>query len=208
MTVTSRTVAGLVLLSASTLVSACAGTQPAPLVNPMISESSAIRTVDPEARTPVQLRLAGAMLDSGKAPAAAKIYQTVLEREPSNVAALMGLGDAMLHNGGYDEAIDAYTKAARIDKKSALPRLGLGRGFIQMQQPEAALERFTEASSLDSTDSKATVGRGVALDLLRRHNEAIPEYRAVLAAQPGNRAAANNLALSLTLTGQNAEAIR
>ena len=136
------------------------------------------------------------MLDSGKAAAAAKIYQAILDREPGNVTALMGLGDALLYNGAYDEAVDAYTKAVRIDRKSALPRLGLGRAFIQMQQPEAALERFTEASSLDSTDSRAKVGRGVALDLLGRHEEAIAEYRTVLAAQPGNRAAANNLALS------------
>ena len=77
-----------------------------------------------------------------------------------------------------------------------------------MQQPEAALERFTEASALDAADSRAKVGRGVALDLLGRHGEAIAEYRTVLAGQPGNRAAANNLALSLALNGQTSEAIR
>jgi Flp pilus assembly protein TadD len=77
-----------------------------------------------------------------------------------------------------------------------------------MRQPEEALERFTEAAALDSADSRAKVGRGVALDLLGRHGDAISEYRAVLARQPGNRAAANNLALSLALNGQTDEAIR
>ena len=127
MTVISRIVASLFLLSASSLVSACAGTQggpPAPLVKPMAEEFSAIQSVDPAARTPVQLRLAAAMLESGKAPAAAKTYQAILDREPGNVAALMGLGDALLYSGSHDEAVDAYTKAVRADGKSALPRLG------------------------------------------------------------------------------------
>ena len=114
----------------------------------MAEEFSAIQSVDPAARTPVQLRLAEAMLESGKAAAAAKTYQAILDREPGNVTALMGLGDAFLYSGSDDEAVDAYTKAVRADGKSALPRLGLGRAFIQMQQPEAALERFTEAVGL------------------------------------------------------------
>jgi hypothetical protein len=102
MTVISRIAASLFLLSASSLVSACAGTQggpPAPLVKPVAEESSTIQSVDPAARTPVQLRLAAAMLESGKAPAAAKTYQAIIDREPGNVAALMGLGDAFLYTG-------------------------------------------------------------------------------------------------------------
>ena len=211
MTVFPEFVTSVVLLSVSSLVSACAGTQggpPAPLVKPMSEEFSTIQSVDPAARTPIQLRLAEAMLGSGKAAAAAKTYQAILDREPGNVTALMGLGDAFLSSGSDDEAVDAYTKAMRADGKSALPRLGLGRAFIQLRQPEAALERFTEAVALDGADSRAKVGRGVALDLLGRHGEAISEYRTVLASQPGNRAAINNLALSLALNGQTSEAIR
>src|SRR3954447_11780591 len=106
MTVTSRIVASLFLLSASSLSSACAVTQdrpPAPLVKPMIEEFSAIQSVDLAARTPVQLRLAGAMLESGKTAAAAKTYQAILDREPGNVTALIGLGDALLYSGSHDE---------------------------------------------------------------------------------------------------------
>jgi len=210
MTAVSRIVASALLLSASSLVSACAGFQggpPAPLVKPMAEEFSTIQSVEPAARTPVQLRLAEAMLESGKA-AAAKTYQAIIDREPGNVTALMGLGDALLSSGSHDEAVDAYTKAMRADGKSARPRLGLGRAFIQMQQPEAAQERFTEAAALDKADGKAKIGRGVALDMLGRHGEAISEYRTVLSSQPGNRVAANNLALSLALNGQTSEAVR
>src|SRR4051794_12354505 len=117
MNVISRTVSSLFLLTASSLISACAATQggpPAPLVKPMAEEFSAVQSVDPAARTPVQLRLATAMLDSGKA-AAAKTYQAILDREPGNVMALMGLGNAFLSSGSHDEAVDAYTKALRAD---------------------------------------------------------------------------------------------
>src|SRR3954465_14130919 len=93
MTVISRIVTSVVLLSVSSLVSACAGTQggpPAPLVKPMSEELSTIQSVDPAARTPIQLRLAEAMLESGKAAAAAKTYQAIIDREPGNGTALMG----------------------------------------------------------------------------------------------------------------------
>ena len=144
MNVISRIAASLFLLSVNSLVSACAVTQngpPAPLVTPMAEEFPAIQSMDPAARAPVQLRLASAMLESGKAAAAAKTYQAILEREPHNVAALMGLGDALLYTGSYEEAVGAYNNALLADGKSALPRLGLGRAFIQMRQPEEALER-------------------------------------------------------------------
>ena len=49
--------------------------------------------------------------------------------------------------------------------------------------------------------------RGVALDLLERHVDAQACYRAVLASTPRHVSARNNLALSLALSGQFAEAL-
>jgi Flp pilus assembly protein TadD len=55
---------------------------------------------------------------------------------------------------------------------------------------------------------RVLVDRGATLDALRRHAEAQASYRTVLAIEPHNVAARNNLALSLALTGQFAPALR
>jgi Flp pilus assembly protein TadD len=81
------------------------------------------------------------------------------------------------------------------------------RAYLDLGDPAKALAEVDEALGLAPKNLRVLVDRGVALDSLQRHPEAQQCDRAVLAIEPRNLSARNDLALSLALSGQFDEAI-
>ena len=113
------------------------------------------------------------------------------------------LGRSLLRSGDIDGAEKAFQQAHLIAPGNVDVRVGLAQILVARQQPEEALAAFAgvlEGSS--PTNVRALNGSGVALDALGRHAEAQERYRRVLAIAPSDRAAQNNLRISLSLAGK------
>ena len=52
------------------------------------------------------------------------LSKSILEKDPNNLQALIGLGNACFDTDRYQEAIDAYSKALSIDPKNPDVRTG------------------------------------------------------------------------------------
>jgi Flp pilus assembly protein TadD len=116
-------------------------------------------------------------------------------------------GDTLREAGAFDEAIDAYGKASGDMDARLGALLGLSQVYLALGQPAKALEFAEQARTFAPSDIRVDIRRGVALDMLGRHPEAQSSYRAALEIQPRSVAARNDLALSLALSGQYAEAV-
>ena len=89
-----------------------------------------------------------------------------------------------------------------------LPNRALASAMVErLGDAAGALSFADQAVALAPEEPRAATGRGVALDMLGRHSEAQQCYRDVLARSGGDRAARNDLALSLALSGKYDEAV-
>lgn len=149
------------------------------------------------------LRVARAMRASGDAASAVSIYQGLAAGQPADAPVKIELGDAMLDAGLIDDAIGVYSAAAG----DARAQLGLARAQLALGHPDKALPFAEKAAALDARSVPALNLRGVVLDRLGRHPEAQACYRSLLKLSPQSIAGRTNLALSLALTGQYAEAL-
>lgn len=107
----------------------------------------------------------------------------------------------MLHAGTTRKAGTLHARESR----HAL--LGLTRAYVALSDGAQALAYADKARAIAPADPRVLVARGVVLDMLQRHAEAQDSYRLVLAAAPHDIPARNDLALSLTMTGQYQEAV-
>ena len=154
------------------------------------------------------MTLAQKLQADGNYANAVNIYQQVAATNPSNIDALLGMGDCYLAIGSLDNAALSYARAIEINPNSSRGLRGLGSARMMKGEPQFAVAHLEKAVQLDGNDTKALNTLGVTKDMLGKHSEAQAAYRRVLQINPGNYSAKNNLALSLALTGNHGESIK
>jgi Flp pilus assembly protein TadD len=87
-------------------------------------------------------------------------------------------------------------------------RLEFVRILMATGAHEDAQSRLTELSTVVPNDPRVLSLKGMLADRDGRHREAQEAYRAALSTRPGDLRTANNLALSLALSGDLEEAIQ
>jgi tetratricopeptide (TPR) repeat protein len=113
---------------------------------------------------------------------------TTMERaialHPNDAAFWSSMGSALLEAARYDEAIDALRHACELDPEYTSAWYNLGLAYIRcmrVDEAAAALRRAVSQSSDQSINARVILG-----DMFRAENrldEAIEEYRAVIAMQ-------------------------
>jgi eukaryotic-like serine/threonine-protein kinase len=139
---------------------------------------------------------------------AIKAFRKVLEIDPKNAAAHIGLGNALHDLKQPEEAIKAFRKALEIDPKLAPAHYNLGNVlWHDLKRPQEALEAYREALEIDPKYADAHVNLGAVLcDDLNRPQEAIEAFRKALEIDPKLAPAHTNLGLVLLKQGRFAEA--
>lgn len=117
----------------------------------------------------------------------------------------VAMGKMLLRSGKTSEAEAAFTDALGGRDPDAA-RLGLAQVLLAQGRYDAALGTLEKAGAT-ARARPGLLGAGVALDGLGRHAEAQQRYRAILSADPADKAAINNLSLSLALGGDPEAAI-
>jgi len=116
---------------------------------------------DPQAAAQAQAAPAAenraALLDETQVAA----FKTVAEREPSNPAPRVQLGNLYSDAERYDEAIPWYSEALKLDPKNPNVSTDLGIAYYMTNQFDKALGQFDQSLKLDPKHLKTLLNIGV-----------------------------------------------
>ena len=128
---------------------------------------------------------------------AAGSYFTATVSAPGNLYARMHLGSCLRRLGRWEEAVEAFQIVLHADPHRDPIRLELGDCLLRLNRLEPALNCFDQCWS-DAAQRQALFGKGVALQMLRRFDEAEIAYERVLALDgKAEEALANLIAMSM-----------
>ena len=137
------------------------------------------------------------LAELGRWADAAGSYYTATVSAPGNLYARMHLGSCLRRLGRWEEAAEAFQTVLRADPHRDPIRLELGDCLLRLSRTEQALNCFDQCWS-DAAQRQAVVGKGVALQLLRRFDEAEIVYERVLTLDgKAEEALANLVTMSL-----------
>lgn len=137
------------------------------------------------------------LVELGRLADAAGSYYTATVSAPGNLYARTHLGSCLRLLGRWEEAAEAFQTVLRADPHRDAIRLELGDCLLHLNRLEPALNCFDQCWS-DAAQRQAVFGKGVALQLLRRFDEAELAYERMLALDgKAEEALANLIAMSL-----------
>ncbi len=162
------------------------------------------------------LGLQNVKLAQGKAGDAIAALQDLVQKNPSLPAYRYRLANAEVAAAGQvaptdtgrqkqllQQAADNYKEILKTAAKSPDPWIRLGLAQRELGQSDAALASFEQAGNLDPHNATAFLNQGVLLDTLGKKKEAADAYNRVLAIEPSDPTALNNLAFLNAETGAN-----
>jgi len=153
------------------------------------------------------LRVAETTRRGGDLVSAAGLYRRAHDMAPEKAAPLIALGDTLAALGSYPDAAQAYALAIEREPANANLRYGYGRTLMALTRPQEAAEQFRAAVAANPKDGRAFNGLGVALDQAGDHNAAQQAYMDGLEIVPDHPGLENNLAFSMLLSGDIADAV-
>ncbi len=111
-------------------------------------------------------------------------YRGVVQNNPRNLQALVGLGDLYFDNGQHQEALATFLKAAALEKNSVHIENDLGLLYLNGQDYDRAIERFQRALKIDPAHLDSLYSIGLSYQHKGEITQARKVYRQVLAANP------------------------
>jgi tetratricopeptide (TPR) repeat protein len=152
--------------------------------------------------------LAGTKQALGDAAAAELLLRRALDLEPAWTPTLATLGELLLGSGRAGEAESLLQRAVAGSPPYPRAALLLARYYNDMGRPAQALGVAAPLCISGKADAELAAQHIAALAALGRQNEAVEGYRRITAAQPDNLAAAQALAMALSIANQHVEAAR
>jgi Flp pilus assembly protein TadD len=153
-----------------------------------------------------RLRLAAAAEASGDRDMAVSMYAAAAAEAPGNTATQLRCAEGLARNGKIEDAAALLSRRLKNDSHDPEVLGTLGALQVLAGQPSQAVQTLSQVLAAKPDDVKALANKAIALDVLRRHDEAQRLYRQALTLVPGDAAISNDLALSLMLSGQPDEA--
>jgi Flp pilus assembly protein TadD len=154
------------------------------------------------------MRIGAASHAGGDLATAVGVYRRAAAIDPRAVAPFVAAGNTLLEMGEFNEAIVAYNSALAREAHDPEALRGLARAYLISAKPELADQPLAVAYQDTPDDPKLLQLIGVADDFAGQHEEAQTRYRRGLELLPGDPALSLDLALSLALSGNYAEAVR
>ena len=137
------------------------------------------------------------LVELGRLVDAAGSYYTATVSAPNNLYARMHLASCLRLLGRWQEAVEAFQIVLNADPHRDPIRLELGDCLLRLNRLEPALDCFDQCWS-DAAQRPALFGKGVALQLLRRFEEAEIAYERLLALDgKAEEALANLVSMSM-----------
>ncbi len=159
---------------------------------------------DVEAEGPVTdfLRTAAATSqESNNYAAAVNYYRRLVERDPNDVDAVLGLARNYRYIASAREAVKVLNDGLARHPDRVDLRAELGKAQVASGQVDDAIATLSEVTEADPDDWRSLSALGIAYDLTEDYAQAQESYRSALAVSPDNNAVLNNMALSMALSG-------
>jgi len=152
--------------------------------------------------------LAGTKQALGDAAAAEELLRRALALDPNWTPTLATLGELLLGSGRAGEAEALLQRALAGSPPYLRAALVLARYYNDTGRPAQALAVAAPLCISGRAEAELVAQHISALVALGRQEEAVSEYRSLVAAAPNNLTAAQALAIALNVTGQDEEAER
>jgi protein O-mannosyl-transferase len=130
------------------------------------------------------------------------LWQTVLDAQPDNLVAHIGISDALLEAGRSTDAAEHIQKALSIAPDSYIPHHSAATLLLGRGQFAEAIAHFQKVVQLKPDSASAENNLAVALNAAGQTQEAIALYEKALQLEPDYLEARNNLATALANQGR------
>jgi tetratricopeptide (TPR) repeat protein len=144
---------------------------------------------------------------TGHLTEAALGYQRMLEQNPCNPKALVGMTLVALASRQSAAAVKMAEAAVAAAPQMAAAWVALGQSLKTVTRSEEAERAYMQAIRLDSTNALARMGLGELMLALGRPEDAIGEFDAALRCNPALIAASMDLGHALAMMGRYEEAL-
>lgn len=111
-------------------------------------------------------------------------YQSILQKNPASIKALIGLGDLYFDGRRYQEAITVFLKAAELDSANVHVENDLGLLYLNTGDSDNAMTRFQKALKIDPSHIDSLYYIGVIYQHKRENAKAAQAFEQVLASNP------------------------
>ena len=152
-------------------------------------------------------RVADSLYQSGDTNTSSRLYQQILEMDPTNETAKKNLGKTLRKSREPQEVIQYYRDQLHKTPDSIDLTEELAKAYVNANNGDEAFKLYVKLDKLKPNDPWVTNGLGVSSDLLQKHNDALTYYNKALILAPGNKRIIPNKGLSLALSGKPKEAI-
>ena len=127
-----------------------------------------------ERQAEAYLLLGQMWFESRKFEDALAVYRELLALDPDNGVGVFNAAVCLEKLARWDEAADLFGRAAAADRPEA--QLGLGLCCLHLRRPAEALAAFDRTLAVLPDSEPCLFGRAVALQMLRRYEEAAEIY--------------------------------
>lgn len=134
------------------------------------------------------------LLQAGDVAGAREQYQRVLQADPTNRSAAMGMAATYLEDGDYAEAVARYRAILREEPSRRTAQVGMAWASLGAGNADEAVRWFELALSQDRSDGNTWVGLGDARARLGDEAGAREAYNRALDLDPDEEAAWKGLA--------------
>ncbi|MDX1382475.1 MAG: tetratricopeptide repeat protein [Thermoanaerobaculia bacterium] len=148
------------------------------------------------------------LLDANQAAPATLLLDSVLDREPKNVRALLLRSTARFLQGQIAEGEADLRRCLELDPKQRQAWLNLGALELSNRDYEEALAAFEKARDLDPSAPDNAINLGAVLLLLDRLEEASEKFEEHIANEGGSGDAYYLVATNYAMAGYSALALR
>lgn len=137
--------------------------------------------------------LAGTYQSLGQLDKAVSQMQALVVLKPQDARNWLYLGQLYHKDGQWQQAYSAFQKALKYDADLVEAVVGLGNLYLERKDYSSALDLFGQAVSTQSNSVDAWFGQALTLHYLNRTDEEIRAYQQVLAIEPAQTGALQNL---------------
>ena len=125
-----------------------------------------------------------ALHQQGKLAEAEKLYQEILQQEPTYFDVLHMLAVVALQTRRIERGVELISEAIELDPNVAAAHSDLGLALSDLNRNEEALASYDKAIALKPDFAKAYYNRGNTLNQMKRYEEALASYNKALALKP------------------------
>lgn len=111
-------------------------------------------------------------------------YKKILQENPHDLQALVGLGNLYFQNKRYGQAVVHYHRALAIDPDDVRVRTSMGTAYLNQGYFDIALREYEKALEKDPEYAPAHYFSGLAFEKKGFSEEAVKRYRLYLELEP------------------------